>query len=94
MFSIDGFEWDKHKAEINERKHGINFNEAVSVFYDDDALLIPDPDHSFLEDRFLLLGRSEKSNVLVVVHCERDNNIRIISARKATKREINQYRGQ
>ncbi|MCQ9121944.1 hypothetical protein BKG95_05285 [Rodentibacter pneumotropicus] len=94
MFSIDGFEWDKHKAEINERKHGINFNEAVSVFYDDDALLIPDPDHSFLEERFLLLGRSEKSNVLVVVHCERDNNIRIISARKATKREINQYRGQ
>ncbi|VEH66741.1 Protein of uncharacterised function (DUF497) [Rodentibacter pneumotropicus] len=52
MLSIDGFEWDKHKAEINERKHGINFNEAVSVFYDDDALLIPDPDHSFLEERF------------------------------------------
>ncbi|OOF51005.1 hypothetical protein BKK54_04745 [Rodentibacter genomosp. 1] len=94
MFSIAGFEWDKNKAEINERKHGINFTEAVSVFYDDDALLIPDPDHSFLEERFLLLGRSEKSNVLVVVHCERDNNIRIISARKATKREINQYRGQ
>lgn len=94
MFSIDGFEWDKHKAEINERKHGINFNEAITVFYDDNALLIPDPDHSFLEERFLLLGRSEKSNVLVVVHCERDNNIRIISARKATKREINQYRGQ
>ncbi|WP_373100584.1 MULTISPECIES: BrnT family toxin [Pasteurellaceae] len=94
MFSIEGFEWDKHKAEINERKHGINFNEAITVFYDDNALLIPDPDHSFLEERFLLLGRSEKSNVLVVVHCERDNNIRIISARKATKREINQYRGQ
>ncbi|MFZ7236495.1 BrnT family toxin [Avibacterium gallinarum] len=94
MFSIAGFEWDKTKAEINEKKHGVTFNEAVSVFYDDDALLIPDPEHSYFEERFVLLGISEKSNVLVVVHCERDENIRIISARKATKREESQYRGK
>ena len=88
MFSIEGFEWDKKKAEINEKKHGITFDEAITVFYDDHAILIPDPDHSFYEERFLLLGRSERSNILVVVHCERDNNLRIISARKPTLTSI------
>ncbi|KAE9536767.1 hypothetical protein A1D25_10600 [Ursidibacter arcticus] len=94
MFFIEGFEWDSHKADLNEKKYNITFNEAMSVFYDDDALLIPDPEHSFQEQRFLLLGRSKFSNILVVVHCERDSNIRIISARRATKREAAQYRGQ
>ncbi|MDG6448429.1 BrnT family toxin [Glaesserella parasuis] len=91
MFSIEGFEWDKKKAEINEKKHGITFDEAITVFYDDHTILIADPDHSFYEERFLLLGRSERSNILVVVHCERDNNLRIISERKATKQETIQY---
>lgn len=94
MSAIEGFEWDSHKALLNERKHQITFNEAVTVFYDDNALLIPDPEHAFQEERFLLLGRSEQRNVLVVVHCEREQNIRIISARKATKRETAQYLAQ
>ncbi|TNG94780.1 BrnT family toxin [Pasteurellaceae bacterium USgator11] len=92
MFTVDGFEWDSNKAKINHKKHGITFEEAISVFYDDNALLQPDPTHSFLEERFLLLGLSKVSNMLVVVHCERDNNIRIISARLATKNETEQYR--
>lgn len=92
MFTIDGFEWDSNKATINQKKHGVTFEEAISVFYDDNALLQPDPAHSFLEERFLLLGLSEVNNMLVVVHCERDNNIRIISARLATKNETEQYR--
>lgn len=94
MFSIEGFEWDKNKAEINEKKHKVTFNEAVTVFYDEYALLLPDFEHSVYEERFLLLGLSERSNVLLVVHCERDNNIRLISARKATPKEIEQYRSQ
>lgn len=71
----------------------MSFIEAVSVFYDDNAILIAGPDHSAGEERFLLLGRSDKDNLLVVVHCERNTNIRIISARRATKRESSQYRG-
>lgn len=94
MFSIDGFEWDKAKAEINLKKHQVSFDEAMTVFYDDNALLLPDPDHSFNEERFILLGYSQLNNILVVVHCERENNIRIISARKATLKEMTQYRGQ
>ncbi|WP_439239716.1 BrnT family toxin [Lonepinella sp. BR2919] len=91
MIEINGFEWDRNKAEINELKHNVSFNEAITVFYDDDALLIPDPEHSFFEERFLLLGLSLHNNTLVVVHCERDENIRIISARHATKKEKEQY---
>lgn len=93
MEQINGFEWDSAKALRNLQKHGVSFIEAVSVFYDDNALLISDPDHSEGEERFLLLGRSNKENLLVVVHCERNTNIRIISARLATKRESSQYRG-
>ncbi|EGT74079.1 BrnT family toxin [Haemophilus haemolyticus] len=89
---LNGFEWDRNKAELNKIKHGISFEEAMTVFYDDYALLIPDPEHSFYEERFLLLGRSEKNNTLVVVHCERDENIRIISARLATIYESKQYK--
>lgn len=87
------FEWDDNKNRINQDKHSISFEEAQTVFYDDDALLKADPDHSEEEDRFLLLGFSAEANMLVVVHCYRadDSVIRIISARKATKTERKQY---
>lgn len=86
-------EWDENKAQINIAKHGVTFEEAASVFYDDEALLKTDPDHSENEDRFILLGMSEMANVLFVCHCYRtdDEIIRIISARKATKKEAKQY---
>ena len=83
MFELDGFEWDSNKAEINIRKHGVTFEEATTVFYDDFALFMPDPEHSFDEERFLLLGLSEKNRT-----------IRIISARRATLRETKQYQEQ
>jgi uncharacterized protein len=87
------FTWDPEKARINERKHGVSFNEAQTTFYDDSARLQHDPDHSEDEDRFVLLGMSAKFRVLVVCHCYRsdDAEIRLISARKATKRERKQY---
>lgn len=87
------FEWDPNKAESNRRKHGVTFDEAESVFYDEFARVIPDPDSSFGEERFIILGLSENSNALVVCHCYRgsDERIRIISARKAEKRERKQY---
>jgi uncharacterized DUF497 family protein len=87
------FEWDVAKARANRKKHGISFEEAQSVFLDDNALLIDDPDHSALEVRFLLLGISSHLRALVVCHCCRDrgNLIRIISARKADRSERNLY---
>ena len=87
------FEWDERKNTANIRKHGISFDEACSVFDDNNALLIPDPDHSDNEDRFIILGLSSKLNMLVVCHCYRnhDRTIRIISARKATKIEQQFY---
>ncbi len=86
------FEWDENKNKINQRKHGISFEEAQSVFYDDYAILIADIEHSFGEERFLLLGIDKLSKLLVVCHCIRENDtIRIISARKATKNETKQY---
>ena len=87
------FEWNEKKAKINIDKHGISFEEAATVFYDEQALLRDDPDHSDDEDRFILLGMSEMANVLIVCHCYRESDeiIRIISARKATKKELNQY---
>jgi len=87
------FEWDEEKSGLNERKHGVTFEEARSVFYDDTALLYDDPDHSEDEERFLLLGPSVLGRVLVVVHCCREEGdvIRIISARKATRREQDAY---
>lgn len=93
MYQTDDFEWDSNKAKINQLKHGVSFEEAMTVFYDDDALLIPDPEHSYNEERFILLGLSQTKNILVVVHCERGEYIRLISARKATKREKSQYQG-
>ena len=87
------FEWDENKNEINKKKHKISFEEAKSVFYDDEALVIDDPEHSQEEERFVILGLSEKANLLVVCHCYRESEtvIRIISARKATKTETKQY---
>ena len=87
------FEWDENKAAANHKKHGISFEEAKSVFYDERARLIDDPDHSEDEDRFILLGLSSALKVLVVCHCCRSDSrvIRIISARKATAREAKSY---
>lgn len=87
------FEWDLKKAGSNEAKHGVSFDEAKTVFYDERALVIPDPDHSKLEDRFVIMGMSSLRRVLVVVHCLRGakNVIRIISARKAGTKEMQPY---
>ncbi|KZZ60057.1 MAG: BrnT family toxin [Oleiphilaceae bacterium] len=89
------FEWDANKAASNIKKHGVSFEEAKSVFYDNAARLIPDPDSSEGEERFILLGQSSYLKTLVVCHCYRDSEdtIRIISARKADKRESKQYEG-
>ncbi|CRZ21104.1 BrnT family toxin [Kingella kingae] len=88
---IEGFEWHAVKAAINLEKHGISFEEAATVFWDENALLIADTEHSDDEERFVLLGMSEHLRILVVVHCERGDNIRIISARRATNNETKQY---
>ena len=87
------FEWDENKNLINIKKHGISFEEAKSVFYDPNALVRDDPDHSDVEERFIILGFSSEANMLVVSHCYRDSEevIRLISARKATKNEEKQY---
>ena len=88
-----GFAWDDNKALLNKKKHGVSFEEARSVFYDEYALEFYDPDHSRYEDRFIMLGVSESSRVLVVCHCVREEGavIRIISARKAVKKEAEHY---
>lgn len=87
------FDWDAAKARENLRKHGISFDEAQTVFSDDQALLLDDPDHSAAEERFVLLGLSAKLRVLVVVHALREQGevIRLISARRATRTERAQY---
>lgn len=87
------FEWDENKNQINQKKHKISFEEAKTVFYDTEAIVIDDPEHSEEEERFIILGLSKKANLLVVCHCYRasDTLIRIISARKATVNETKQY---
>lgn len=87
------FEWDENKNRINKSKHGIDFEEAVTVFYDEMAIVIGNTEHSGEEDRFLILGFSHLANLLVVCHCYRasDTVVRIISARKATASEAKQY---
>lgn len=89
------FEWDEDKNELNRKKHRISFDEAKTVFYDPEALLIHDPDHSEDEERFIIMGISQTLRILVVCHCYRSNEevIRIISARKANRDEITQYGG-
>ena len=92
---MDGlrFEWDPEKNEINKRKHQVSFEEAQTVFYDEEAKVIDDPEHSAGEERFIILGFSKRANLLVVCHCYRASEtvIRIISARRATKTETRQY---
>ena len=85
------FEWNRRKASDNERKQGVSFDEARSAFLDENARVIPDPEHSDDEDRFVLLGLSGRLRMLVVVHVWRDDVVRIISARKADRLERKQY---
>ena len=87
------FVWNNFKAAASEKRHGVSFVEAQSVFCDENALHMSDPDHSTDEDRFVLLGMSSRLRLLVVCHCFRysESQIRIISARKATKAERRQY---
>jgi len=88
--------WDEDKNLENKRKHNISFEEAKTVFYDPNGILIDDPDHSEAEDRFIILGLSKTLHLLVVCHCYRENDetIRIITARKATKTEARYYGGR
>lgn len=87
------FEWDTAKNRANIKKHNISFTEAKSAFYDEQALVFSDPDHSVDEERFILLGLSIKTQVLVVCHCFRQSEtvVRIISARKADSDEVGDY---
>ena len=88
------FSWDAKKSASNFKKHGVSFDEAKTVFFDEFARLILDPDHSDGEERFILMGLSSRLNLLTVCHCEiNENSIRIISARKADKTERSQYEG-
>jgi hypothetical protein len=90
------FEWDDTKNASNLAKHGVSFEEALTAFLDEHGLVMPDPDHSEDEDRFVLLGLSSSTRLLVVVHCLRESGsaIRIISARTATRSERGQYRDE
>lgn len=87
------FEWDENKNQINQRKHGISFEEAATVFYDEYAILFDDPDHSVDEDRFLIIGTTRRERICIVSHCYRgkEGAVRIISARKATRSEKRIY---
>ena len=89
------FIWDEKKNQKNINEHKVSFYEAETVFYDPNAKIIHDPDHSIDEDRFIILGISKLMKLLVVCHCyrESDEEIRIFSARKATKKEKKEYRG-
>jgi uncharacterized DUF497 family protein len=86
---VISFEWDNHKAQKNVKKHGVSFEEAASVFYDELAKILDDPDHSHDEDRFIIIGRSQRERLIFVSHSykEKFEIIRIISAREGTKRE-------
>ena len=87
------YEWNLIKEQLNVAKHGVDFEEAKSVFADEFALVLFDEDHLNNEERFLILGMSQKERILLVVHCYRENDtIRIISSRKATKSEAKQYK--
>jgi len=90
-YGILEFCWDERKAASNRRKHGISFEEAVTVFADPLARIYDDPDHSIEEDRFLLVGQSLAGRVVLVVHAERGDRIRLISARKPTSQELKDY---
>ena len=87
------FEWDENKNEINKRKHGLSFETAQEVFYDDAAIIFDDLEHSIGEERFLIIGMTKSSKICIVSHCYRDsdNVIRLISAKEATKNEKRTY---
>jgi hypothetical protein len=87
------FEWDSRKAKSNQKKHGVTFEEAKTVFFDEQAIVYYDPDHSEAEERYIMLGTSYLLNEIVVCHCFRENEtiVRIISARKADKDEAGAY---
>jgi uncharacterized DUF497 family protein len=85
------FEWDSRKARSNLAKHRVSFETASTVFGDAASLTIPDPDHSITEQRYITIGRAFSGKLVVVVHTERSNNIRIISARSANRRERRQF---
>ena len=86
------FEWDLNKAVSNQVKHGISFEEAATAFFDGFALLFDDPDHSLTEERFMLIGMTSEANICVVSHCYREQDvIRIISARRAARKEYDTY---
>ena len=90
MYGI-AFEWDRRKDSANQRKHGVGFTEASTVFDDLLSITIPDPDHAVDEDRFAIIGMSGNRRLLVVVHTVRGERIRLISARSATKHERRNY---
>ena len=85
------FEWDPRKEALNLRKHGVSFHEAATIFGDPLALTFSDPDHSVNEQRFITVGLSNMDRLLITAHADRGDNIRIISARKTTQRERQQY---
>ena len=89
------FIWDENKNIINIQKHGVSFQEARNVFYDEFVLFYPDYEHSYDEERFIAIGESSREKILMVCYCERDDAeiIRLISARKANKHEIETYYG-
>lgn len=85
------FEWDPNKAESNLRKHGVSFQEAATVFGDDLGITVYDPDHSREEDRYITIGWSNRRRLLMVSHTDREDRIRIISARELTQSELKDY---
>lgn len=85
------FEWDSNKAIANLRKHGVSFNEAATVFGDPLSITFPDPDHSINESRFITIGLSTTNKIIILSHTDRDSRIRIINARKATRKEQKFY---
>jgi len=88
------FEWNHQKAEINSQKHGVTFDEASTVFGDTLSVTFPDVEHSIQEERYLIIGLSSKNIILIISHVYRDESIRIISARQATKREQKFYESE
>ncbi len=88
------FEWNREKAVLNFKKHGISFDEAVSIFFDPLAATFDDPDHSLDERRLTTIGYSSQDRLLVVCHTERSGSVRLISARRATKREKKRHEGK
>jgi len=85
------FEWNPDKANSNLKKHGVSFNEASNVFNDPLSVTFPDPDHSFGEERYVIIGLSSANRILIVSHTDRVNRVRIISAREATRNERRFY---